>query len=96
MATVPILQRTSDGALILHCEKDTTFEKAYPSEDCGCPVEEWLCCGISIVIHFEEDGTAELFADTGDWDHEFKLTSRTMESAREEAFDWCRSLPSDS
>lgn len=74
---------------------DVLFESAYPDPECGCPVEEWVCCGVSLILHFEPDGTMEAFADTGEWDCDVPLKSATMEAAREEAFAWCRSLPSE-
>lgn len=71
------------------------LEAAYPDPDCGCPVEEWLCAGVNLIIHFEDNGTMEAFADTGDWDHNLPLTATTMEAAREETFAWVRSLPKE-
>lgn len=72
------------------------FEAAYPDEDCGCPVEEWVVAGVSLSIHFEPDGTMEVFADNGDWDHTFALQATTMDAARIEAFAWANSLPGES
>jgi hypothetical protein len=69
------------------------LERAYPDEDCGCPVEEWVANGVCLMIHFEPDGTMEVFADTGDWDHTFSLSATTMEAARTEAFAWANALP---
>ena len=74
---------------------DVILERAYPDEDCGCPVEEWICCGVTMVIHYEPDGSMEVFADTGDWEHAFALKATTMEAAREEAFGWARALPTE-
>lgn len=71
------------------------FGRAYPDEDCGCPVEEWVVNGISLTIHFEPDGTLEVFADTGDWDLTFPLKAATMVAARTEAFAWANSVPLD-
>lgn len=69
------------------------LERAYVDEDCGCSVEHWLFRGIDLTIHFEADGTMEVFADTGAWDHDFALTATTMAAAREETFAWVRALP---
>lgn len=71
------------------------FDAAYPDEDCGCPVEEWTVCGVSMIIHFEDDGSLEVFADTGEWETTFPLKATDMQAAREEAFAWARSLPSE-
>lgn len=71
------------------------LEAAYPDQDCGCPVEDWILCGISLQIHFEADGTLECFADGGDWDQNIPLSARTMEAARDEAFAWVHSLPTE-
>lgn len=72
---------------------EAIFEDAYPDEDCGCPVEEWIVCGITMQIHFEADGSMEVFADTGDWDYTFPLKATDMSTGRNEAFAWARSLP---
>ena len=71
------------------------FERAYPDEDCGCPVEEWTVCGITMQIHFEPSGSLEAFADTGDWEAEIPLTSTDMSAGRREAFAWARNLPTE-
>jgi hypothetical protein len=72
-----------------------TLDRAYADPDCGCPVEEWLCCGVSLQIHFEPDGTMEVFADTGDWAADVPLKATTMEAARAEAFAWVHTLPAE-
>ena len=71
------------------------FERAYPDEECGCPVEDWVVCGITLSIHFEPDGSMEVFADTGDWDRTFALAATEMSAGRREAFAWARALPFD-
>lgn len=71
------------------------FEGAYADKDCGCPVEEWVVCGVSLQIHFEPDGAMEVFADTGDWEHTFALEAKDMSAARREAFSWARGLPTE-
>lgn len=68
---------------------------AYPDPDCGCPVEEWVLFGIHLLIHFESDGSMEVHADAGDWDRTFALRATDMGAAREEAFAWVRSLPTE-
>lgn len=71
------------------------LERAYADKDCGCLVEEWVVEGVSLIIHFEPDGTMECFADTGDWDADVPLKATTMEAAREEAFAWVYALPTE-
>lgn len=71
------------------------LEKAYPDPDCGCPVEEWVYGGISLILHFEADGTMEAHADTGDWEMDVPLKASTMEAARAEVFAWVDTLPVD-
>ncbi len=75
--------------------KTPRLEASYPDEDCGCPVEEWVYGGISLTIHFEEDGKIEIFADCGDWDREFDVEAATIEAARAEAFAWVDALPKE-
>lgn len=72
-----------------------TLERAYRDEDCGCPVEDWIVRGVSLSIHFEEDGSMEVFADTGDWDANVPLSATTMQGARDEAFAWVMALPAE-
>lgn len=50
-------------------------------------------CGINMILHFEDDGTMELFADTGAWDINLALKATTIEAARQEAFAWADALP---
>jgi hypothetical protein len=69
------------------------LERAYIDKECGCPVEEWLCDSVNLTLHFEADGSMELFADTGEWDAIVPLKATTMEAAREEAFAWVAALP---
>jgi hypothetical protein len=71
------------------------FERAYPDEECGCPVEDWTVNGVTLSIHFEPDGSLEIFADTGDWDQTIPLTATDMSEGRREAFAWARALPFD-
>ena len=71
------------------------LERAYPDEDCGCPVEEWIYGGITLTMHFEPDGSLELFADTGDWQEEVALSATSIEAGRAEAFAWVDALPAE-
>jgi hypothetical protein len=77
------------------CEAGPILEAAYPDEECGCPVEEWVYRGISLNIHFEPDGSLELFADTGDWDQQVALKATDMERGRAEVFAWVDALPTE-
>ncbi len=72
-----------------------TLERAYADEECGCPVEEWVANGVCLTLHFEPDGTMEVYADTGDWDQIVPLKATTMEAARAEAFAWAYALPNE-
>ncbi len=69
------------------------LEAAYSDPDCGCPVEEWVYCGITLTIHFEPDGSLEVFADTGDWQQEVALQATSMDAGRIEAWGWVDTLP---
>lgn len=69
------------------------LQARYPDPDCGCPVEEWIYWGIELTIHFEPDGSVEVFADGGEWDMNVPLAATTVEAGRNEAFEWVRSLP---
>lgn len=71
------------------------LERAYPDEDCGCPIEEWLCCGIELTLHFEPDGAMELYANAGEWEANVPLKATAMETARQEAFAWVYALPAE-
>lgn len=71
------------------------LQDAYPDEECGCPVEEWIYCGITLSIHFEADGSLDVYADTGDWDRDFTLRAKTLDEGRIEAWAWVDSLPTE-
>lgn len=73
--------------------EDAWLEAAYPDADCGCPVEEWVCAGVNLTLHYEANGAMEVSATNGDWEHKFALAATTMEAARAEAFGWARGLP---
>lgn len=75
--------------------EDAVLEAAYVDDDCGCPVEEWIVRNISVLLHFEADGTMEMVADGGDWDETVALKATTMEAARAEAFAWIAALPTE-
>lgn len=66
------------------------FVNARPSEECGCPEEEWLVAGLTLVVHLEPDGTGHAILDSGDWDAEevFRRVA-TIDDVREAAFAWC-------
>jgi len=97
LASLPVDQQAAGLARsprILRLEgASPIFVRSYPDEDCGCPVEEWHLLGVDLILHFEPDGSMEVFADTGDWDHNFPLKASTMEEARTEAFAWVAALP---
>ena len=66
---------------------------ALPSEECGCPEEIWVASGIIVLIHFEEDGTAEAHFDGGDWTHEMNLGGVDMPALRDIALRWIANVP---
>ncbi len=71
------------------------LQDAYADLECGCPVEEWIYRGITLTIHFEADGSLDVFADAGDWHRDFTLKAATMDEARIEAWIWVDNLPSE-
>jgi hypothetical protein len=60
-----------------------------PSQSCGCPWEQWQVCGISLDLHYEPDGSVDVYADGGDWDRSFTTDSRDA------AFKWVLDLPTE-
>lgn len=59
-----------------------------PTQDCGCPMEQWLYQGITIDMHFEANGCVDVHVDGGDWDRDLG----EIES-REAAFAYVDALP---
>lgn len=65
-----------------------------PSEECGCPEQEWVMWGVSVTIHEEEDGSGHIFMDFGDGgEHEIDLATGNLEIMREVAQDFISKLP---
>lgn len=60
-----------------------------PSQDCGCPMEQWLYMGLELTLHFEAPGEVDVYVDAGDWDHAFTSDSR------DGVFAWVASLPTE-
>ena len=69
------------------------LQRTYADPECGCKIEEWLVDGVCLTLHFELDGSMEVYADTGEWDAIIPLKATTMEAARAEAFAWVNALP---
>jgi hypothetical protein len=59
-----------------------------PSEECGCPEELWRINGIDLMLHFEDDGTSDLFIFAGDFELENSVTARSLDDLRAKAFQW--------
>lgn len=66
--SVPAVQGSSPVELLAHV----------PSEECGCPEEIWQIDGVIVLIHFEDDGTSEMFVFYGDG--EFEASFRDCEN----------------
>jgi hypothetical protein len=65
------------------------FRSTQPSEDCGCPEENWLIGGIDLTIHGEADGTIHAFSDDGECQPEVTLYGfGSLDAARPTVFDW--------
>lgn len=58
------------------------------SDECGCPEEEWIYGGVTLIIHEETDGNVHAFLDAGDWDTEVFLPYSTLDAARGPIFAW--------
>ena len=67
---------------------EPTLLETRPSEDCGCPEEEWLFGGANLIIHEEADGQVHAFLDAGDWDTEVTLPFPTLERGGAPIFAW--------
>lgn len=65
----------------------------HPSEDCGCPEEEWIMNNLFVIIHLENDGTGHAFIDCGDWEDERLFDVTTMPALRQETENWINSIP---
>ena len=64
-----------------------------PSEECGCPEEDWVVLSLTAQIHFEEDESGHVLIDAGDWDHEFTVPApTTMDALRQAMFTYITGL----
>jgi hypothetical protein len=67
------------------------FVATRPSDECGCPEEEWLIGSITLTLHNEPDGSIHAFLDSGDWDAEQMFPDlRALDAARPAVFDWAQ------
>lgn len=66
-----------------------------PSEECGCPEEVWQIDGIEAVIHFEANGSSEMFLFCGDWEGERSVLCQGMPDLRAALFAWVAELSVD-
>lgn len=64
-----------------------------PSEDCGCPEQDWDLGGVFTTIHLEEDGSGHILFDNGDWDAERLVKCSGMTDLLQAAVDWRNTLP---
>lgn len=69
------------------------FVSSQPSEQCGCPEEDWIMGNIEVTIHLEEDGSGHLLFCGGDWEHDFEVDCSDMNELRQKAADFVCSLP---
>lgn len=67
---------------------DVQLVAAVPSEECGCPEELWRINGMDVLIHFEENGSSEMFIFAGDFEMERSATARNMMELRSQMFAW--------
>lgn len=63
-----------------------------PSEECGCPEELWRIDGWEVLIHFEEDGSSEMFIYGGDFELERSVQACDMMELRSQMFAWIGKL----
>jgi len=70
------------------------FQATRPSEECGCPEEEWLVGGINLIIHHDPDGRVHAFMDGGDWGEADAMFPgfASLDEARPTVFDWATSV----
>lgn len=67
-----------------------------PSDECGCPEEEWRISGMTTIIHLEADGSGHIAYDCGDWQEETFVDAPTsIDELRGFAIDYCNDLPSE-
>ena len=68
---------------------------ARPSEQCGCPEEEWIIANLGLLIHFEEDGSGHIIIDGGDWEAGRSVAAVSMDDLRAQAFAMVAGLPEE-
>lgn len=65
-----------------------------PSEDCGCPEQDWDLGGVFTTIHLEEDGGGgHILFDNGDWEAERRVDCSGIDELLQLAIDWRNTLP---
>ena len=63
-----------------------------PSEDCGCPEEDWVLSGLFVTIHLEEDGSGHIMM-IGECSETEKLVAcNGIEDLRHQAAEWAKEL----
>ena len=64
------------------------------SEKCGCPEREAMICGFWCIIHYEPDGSIDVFMDCGEWDADLRLEGcRDLDDATERTRQYIMALP---
>jgi hypothetical protein len=74
---------------------DIYLDWSGPSEECGCPEEQWVIHGALVTIHGEGDGTGHVHVDYGDWDHEIWTETDDLGVMKQMAIDYIEALPSE-
>lgn len=68
-----------------HGDLKVKFVSSQPSEQCGCPEEDWIMGVIEVTIHLEEDGSGHLLFYGGDWEHDFEVDCSDIAELRQKS-----------
>jgi hypothetical protein len=74
-------------------KKRFEFLGTKPSDECGCPEEDWVIDMFNVTIHLEPVTGGDIFIDCGDWQDEKTGDCTTIEELRCEAVKWIKSIP---
>ncbi len=64
-----------------------------PSDECGCPEEEWEFGAFNVILHLEPFLGGDIFIDCGDWEDDKRVECNSIEELREKAAEWAFSFP---
>ncbi len=69
------------------------FIESRKNDECCCPEEDWIIGMLYTTIHIEPDGSGHIFIDSGNWEDEKLVPTKSIEELRVAAVNWVESFP---